>query len=52
MFTVWIDYYTEGWSPSEPLPDLAAVLEYITYNTYSHTYRVTRDVDLKLVENL
>lgn len=50
MYTVWIDFGTEGWQPSDDQPDLAACLHHIATMSYGHDYRVTRDVNVLLTE--
>lgn len=51
-FTVWVDHGTEGWYPSPDLPDLAAVLIYLSSETYGHPCRVTREIELVLTEKI
>lgn len=48
-YIVWWDNSTDGWSKSDELPDLAAVLKEIT-SGYSSRYLVTKTVDVQLIE--
>jgi hypothetical protein len=49
-FTIWLNYRQEGWQPSDPLATLAECLDYRSDMGHTGDFRITRDVDWRIVE--
>jgi hypothetical protein len=49
-FIVWVNYGTEGWSPSDDFETTDQVLDYISRETYGHPYVITKRVAVTLQE--
>jgi hypothetical protein len=50
-YTVWVDYGSEGWKPSDDLDTLEDCFEWLrAYNSGNH-YRITKSVAVEFIES-
>jgi hypothetical protein len=50
-YIVWLDYYTEGWKPSDELDTLDSCFEWLKLNNYGNPYTITKVVQVRFVDD-
>lgn len=46
-YIVWLDYYSEGWKPSQELETFENCFEYLQTDNYGNPYLITKTVDIE-----
>ncbi|QDH91831.1 hypothetical protein SEA_PHRAPPUCCINO_156 [Mycobacterium phage Phrappuccino] len=49
-YTIWLDYGSEGWHPSEPQASILDCFNYMRDRAHCGAYRITRDVAFEVRE--